>query len=197
MNSFSNNIELINIDGSKKNYYILDDIIKLSSKIFWDWFLTKKELIKQIKLCCYEKIINAKALYKDKILIWYWICYLWWKWWKYEVEIDNSITDLKKNWYLKTIIVDSNTQWKWFWNLILNEIITTSRNYWDEKILLHAWDGSPNNSSIIFFSKNWAKFIKKYKNKWYEDSLKNWWKCSKCWNPCYCSSIEMIIDINN
>jgi hypothetical protein len=187
------NIKLISIDINDKN--ILWDIIKLSDKVFWEWFLSKEDLLKQIKLSKKWNMTNSLLLFENDKLLWHWICYLWWNWFNEGILISDKNLDLWETSYIKTIIIDPNFHWKWYWKIIIAKLIENSIFKWDKSIILHAWAESPNNSSVKFFKKSWAIIIKKYENRWYEDSLENWWLCSKCWNPCKCSSIEMQIKL--
>lgn len=191
-----NNIDLNEIIIIDKNSPYVPNVINLENKVFWNWFINQIELLKQIEWSSLKGITNAIwIINKEKELIWFWICYMWWNWSREEVEIDNKFKDLSQIAYIKTIIISPEYQWKALWGVLIENLITNSKKVWNTSLLLHAWDGSPNNSSINFFEKHWAKQIKRYDKKWYEDSLKNWWSCSKCGNPCLCSSIEMIIKL--
>lgn len=202
----NNNFQLLNNSLIEKNDIshmiqidlnspYIDSILRLESQVFWEWFTNKEELLYQIKLSQSHIWNNTVWVIKDGILVWFWICYNGWNWDNNDVEIDNQFTELSQIAYIKTIIVDPNYQWKKEWVAILKHLLSKAILAWNKIALLHAWDWSPNNSSIRFFEKNWALKIKTYENKWFDDSLKNWWYCSKCWNPCRCWSVEMKINL--
>lgn len=169
----------------------IPNMIELSDKVLWKWFVSIEAINKQISLTGG----NTIWLFDWNVLIGFWICYKPGLWDRMCVDIDENFA-IEWFWYLQTIIILPWLQWKWLWQKILDHIIKNIKKGAWKWILLHAWDGSPNNSSILFFEKNWASAIKTYKDKWYQDSLINWWSCSKCGNPCKCSSVEMKILFN-
>lgn len=186
------NYQIISIEEGSN---LLKEVFELENKVFWEWFTDINELWKQIRLCINDSVNNAIWIIKNWKIIWFWICYLWWNWNRNDVEIDKQFWDLSKIAYIKTIIIDPENQGKSEWAAIITTMLDNARKAWNNQVILHAWDWSPNNSSIKFFEKHWAKTVKIYEKKWYLDSLKNWWKCSKCGNPCLCWSVEMLINL--
>lgn len=180
-------MNILNIDY--KNSKVINDMLTLSAIVFWEWFIKKDELINQL-----NKSIS-KVIYIDNKIVGYIICFIPGKFYRNDIWDISWCIDIDKTAYIKTIIINPLFQCQWFWDILLKEIINEIKNRNINKIFLHAWWGSPNNSSLRFFQKHWAKTIFVYKNKWFNDSLEKWWNCSKCWSPCTCESIEMIIDI--
>lgn len=173
----------------------IKSVLALETKVFWEWFLERDDLLLQLGYCQSDDVNNAIWLFCEWKMVWFGICYLWNKWSRADVEIDSSFLDISNIWYVKTIIIDPSLQGKDAGKMILSSMIHGARKVGNQQLLLHAWDGSPNDSSRRFFEKNGARIVKTYEKKWYQDSLENGWNCSKCWNPCECSSIEMVIDI--
>lgn len=181
----------------KENEQQISQILELGRKVFGEWFLSKNELIAQVKLCEKDSIKNALVMVQDEMIVWFWICYLWGKWDTSDVEIDERFDNLDKIGYIKTIVIDPGLQWKNYWSVLLKVLLENAKEAGNENILLHAWNESPDDSSRRFFKKHWALSIKNYNLKWYEDSKKNGWMCSRCGNPCTCSSTEMILNLSN
>lgn len=180
-------MNILNIDC--KDGKIINDILTLSSIVFWEWFLDKLELIIQIK-----KSIS-KVIYLDNKIVGYIICFIPGKFYKSDIWDISWYININETAYIKTIIINPLFQSQWFWDNLFKEIVKDLKIMSINKIFLHAWWWSPNNSSLKFFQKHWAEIIFIYKNKWFNDSLEKWRNCSKCWSPCICESIEMLINI--
>lgn len=183
----------IDIDNEKQ----ISQVLELGRKVFGEWFLSKNDFITQVKLCEKDGIKNALVMIQDEVIVWFWICYLWGKWNTSDVEIDERPDSLDKIGYIKTIVIDPALQWRDYGSTLLKVLLRNAKEAGNENILLHAWNESPNDSSRRFFKKHWAISIKNYTMKWYEDSKKNGWMCSRCGNPCTCSSTEMILNLSN
>ena len=173
----------------------IDSILSLSNKVFWEWFLSQKELTEQILLCENNHIKNALVIIKNTQLVGYWICYLGGKWWWKEVKIDDRFTDINNYGYVSTIIIDPIFRWQNYGSILLEYLLKNLKMNWDKQALLHVWNESPKDSSKCFFLKHGAIPIKTYDFKWYQDSIENKWECSLCGNPCICSSTEMLINL--
>jgi len=178
-----------------KNKELLNKVLELENKVFGEGFLKMEELIRQIQLCQKDSNNNAICIMEDEKIIWFWICFLWGNWDRSEIEIDAKFENLQTISYLKTLIIDPDLQWRGKWKYILDILLQNAKKSWDKQVLLHTWVESPNNSSRRFFEKHGANIVKTYHKKWYQDSIDNGWICTRCWNPCECSSVEMIIDL--
>ncbi|MDP2103539.1 MAG: GNAT family N-acetyltransferase, partial [Candidatus Gracilibacteria bacterium] len=180
---------------SINNKYDIESVLALETKVFGEGFLGRDDLLLQLEYCRDGNINNAIGIFHKGKMVGFGICYLGGKWSSIDIDIDPSFSDISDIGYIKTIIVDPSLQGRNIGQMILSSMIHNARKIGNRQLLLHAWDGSPNDSSRLFFEKNGGRTVKIYKRKWYQDSMENGWNCSKCGNPCECSSIEMIIDI--
>ena len=89
-------------------------ILELDAKVFWEWFTSKEELLEQILLCQNTQINNAICVKNNWKIIGFWLCYIAWKWAKDNIQIDESIQNISKIWYIKTIIIDPKYTFSFF-----------------------------------------------------------------------------------
>ncbi len=59
------------------------------------------------------------------------------------------------------------------------------------------WKESPNSGIIPFLEKQGWKSISSKSKYWYEDSIKNNYKCARCGTPCFCTAVLMHLDIQD
>ena len=79
--------------------------------------------------------------------------------------------------------------------IILKTLLKQAKEAGNTHVLLHAVDGDRNDLSYCFFRKHGAEVLNVHHKRWYQESLNRGWLCPRCGNPCECSSIEMLIDL--
>ena len=78
--------------------------------------------------------------------------------------------------------------------IILKTLLRQAKEAGNTHVLLHAVDGDRNDLSYCFFRKHGAEVVNVHHKRWYLD---RGWQCPRCGNPCECSSVEMLIDLED
>ena len=174
----------------------LEDVIKISDILIGKGFLSKEYLVKSIQKSTKKGIKNSLVAVIDRKIVGYAYLYAPGNWSEFEsCSPELWPSPIEKNAYYKTVGVLAGYSGKGIGTKLSEEGIKNAKRQGAENIIVHAWLNSPRSSSLKLFEKLGAKKIKMYEKRWYEDSLKQGWQCSKCGNPCYCNSMEMIIPI--
>jgi ribosomal protein S18 acetylase RimI-like enzyme len=101
--------------------------------------------------------------------------------------------DLNTTSYLKIIAVDQNFRDKKVGTQLFEVILNSFKDKNTENIILQVWNESKGNSSFNFFKSKNFKLLNVIEDYWYESSLKEYWICIRCGNPCKCSVSEMVL----